>query len=343
MIWFDLDNSPHVPLFRPIFKELSKRNLKYFITAREYAQTVDLLKLWDIEFELIGEHGGKSKIKKVANLFHRVYQLKKCIRGKNIKLAVSHGSRSQLLIAKVKGMKSILMMDYEYTERRIFNLLSTNLLIPKIIPDKRLRVAGLNLQKVIRYNGFKEELYINDFVPEKDFRKEISVREEEILIVIRPPGMLGNYHDRKSERLFLSAITHFLKWDNTVCLIVNRTKSERDFLINNFELSKRLRFLEKPVDGLQLLYCADICLSGGGTMNRESALLGTKTYSIFTGRRPYLDEHLQSIGKLKFIETESDIEEISVTKIVKTYQPFTSNNLIEEITDIIESKYIQSN
>ena len=343
MIWFDLDNSPHVPLFRPIFKELSKRNLQYFITARKYAQTVDLLKLWDIEFELVGKHGGKSKIKKVANLFHRAYQLGKCIRGKNIKLAVSHGSRSQLLTAKTKGINSILMMDYEYTERRIFNLLSTYLLIPKIIPDERLRLAGINLQKVIRYNGFKEELYVNDFIPEKDFRKKIRVEEEEVLIVIRPPGMLGNYHDRKSERLFLSAIQYFLNLNNTVCLIVNRTKSEREFLINNFELSKKLRFLEKPVDGLQLLYCADICLSGGGTMNRESALLGTKTYSIFTGRRPYLDEYLQNLGKLKFIETESDIEEIGVSKIVKTYQPFTKNILIEEIIDIIESKYIQSN
>lgn len=342
MIWFDLDNSPHVPLFRPIFKELSKRNLQYFITAREYAQTVDLLKLWDIEFELVGIHGGKSKIKKIVNLFHRAHQLGKCIKGKDMKLAVSHGSRSQLLTAKAKGINSILMMDYEYTERRIFNLLSTYLLIPKIIPDERLKSAGINLKKVVRYDGFKEELYINNFIPEKDFRKRINIKEEEVLIVIRPPGMLGNYHDRRSEKLFLSAIQYFLKLDNTVCLIVNRTKSERDFLTNNFKLSNKLRFLEKAVDGLQLLYCADICLSGGGTMNRESALLGTRTYSIFTGRRPYLDEYLQNVGKLKFIETEKDIEEIIISKIKKSYQQLPESKMVEEITNIIESKYIQS-
>ncbi|MFC2093298.1 DUF354 domain-containing protein, partial [Bacteroidota bacterium] len=261
----------------------------------------------------------------------------------DIKLAVSHGSRSQLLTAKAKGINSILMMDYEYTERRIFNLLSSYLLIPKIIPDERLRLAGINLQKVLRYNGFKEELYINDFIPEIDFRKKISVEEEEVLIVIRPPGMLGNYHDTRSEKLFLSAIQYFLKLNNTICLIVNRTQSEKFFLINNFELSNKLRFLEKPVDGLQLLYCADICLSGGGTMNRESALLGTRTYSIFTGRRPYLDEYLQDLGKLKFIEKERDIEDINVSRIKKFYQPLPESKLDEEITNIIESKYIQSN
>lgn len=69
--------------------------------------------------------------------------------------------------------------------------------------------------------------------------------------------------------------------------------------------SPNIIFLEKEVNGLQLLFSADISVSGGGTMNRESALLGTKTYSIFTGKRPYLDEYLQDMGKLKFIEESS--------------------------------------
>ncbi|MBC8486162.1 MAG: DUF354 domain-containing protein [Bacteroidetes bacterium] len=339
MIWFDLDNSPHVPLFRPIFKELRKRDLECYITAREYAQTIDLLKLWDIEYELVGKHGGKSKIKKVVNFIYRASQLYNRINSRKIRLAVSHGSRSQLLAAKIKGISSILMMDYEYTERRIFNLLSTYLLIPKIIPNERLKSAGINLNKVIRYNGFKEELYIKDFRPEENFRKKINVNEEDVLIVIRPPGMLGNYHDRKSESLFISVIKYFLDSSDAICIIVNRTPFEKNFLIEHIKLSKRLRFLEKPVDGLQLLYSTDIFVSGGGTMNRESALLGTKTYSIFTGRKPYLDEYLQENGKLKFIESEKDIENISVSRNDKFVLPLLKNNLVEEITAIIESKY----
>jgi predicted glycosyltransferase len=341
MIWFDLDNSPHVPLFRPMFKELEERNIKFFITAGEYAQTIDLLKLWNIDFELIGKHGGRNKFKKISNLVYRASQLSRCIRDKDIKLAVSHGSRSQLLSAKINGIESILMMDYEYTERRIFNLLSTYLLIPKIIPDERLESARINLSKVIRYNGFKEELYINNFTPEKDFRKKINIGNKDILIVIRPPGMSGNYHDRKSEGFFLKAVRFFLESANTVCLIVNRTDREKNFLINNFELSNKLRFLEKPVDGLQLLYCADICLSGGGTMNREAALLGTRTYSIFTGKRPYLDEYLQEVGKLKFIESDKDLESINIAEDYKSFELRTENNIAKEITDIIENKYIQ--
>ena len=32
-IWVDLDNSPHVPFFRPIIDELRKRNYEVLVTA----------------------------------------------------------------------------------------------------------------------------------------------------------------------------------------------------------------------------------------------------------------------------------------------------------------------
>jgi predicted glycosyltransferase len=64
MIWFDLDNSPHVPLFASVFQELEKRNISFDVTARDFAQTLELLKMRGIRHTAIGRHGGKSKIKK---------------------------------------------------------------------------------------------------------------------------------------------------------------------------------------------------------------------------------------------------------------------------------------
>ena len=57
MIWFDLDNSPHVPLFRPILEELKKRRVDYIVTARDFAQTKELLELWGIPHSMVGKHG----------------------------------------------------------------------------------------------------------------------------------------------------------------------------------------------------------------------------------------------------------------------------------------------
>lgn len=333
-VWFDLDNSPHVPLFKPVFQELDERNIEYVITSREFAQTEELLNLWNIAHHLIGKHAGKSKLKKVINLYNRAKELRKFFDDEKNITAVSHGSRTQLLAAWQMKIKSILMMDYEYTESRIFNHLSTSLLIPKYIPDERLKSVGINLKKVIRYNGFKEELYLKDFVPCLAFRKTINISENQILVVIRPPSIVGNYHDKRSENLLLEAIAHFSKNDDVIVLIVNRTDKEKRMIKEKVIQKENIKFLEKSVDGLQLLFSADISISGGGTMNREAALLGTNAYSIFTGRRPYLDEYLQELGKLKFIESKDDLKKIPVHRARKTAPKF-DNNLVNEITDII--------
>ncbi|MDD5362995.1 MAG: DUF354 domain-containing protein [Ignavibacteria bacterium] len=339
MIWFDLDNSPHVPIFRPIFSELEKRGIKFIVTARDFAQTKDLLDFWNIEYTLIGKHGGKSKFGKLRNLITRAFQLRNFIKNKDVKLAVSHGSRTQIIAAKLLKIPSLLMLDYEYTETKIFNLFATKLLIPEFIPDERLIGAGFKMKKVIRYGGFKEEIYLQSFIPDLNFRKSHDIPENKILVIIRPPALLGNYHDPKSEKLFVEAIKYFAKNENTFILVISRTKEDRT-LIKNYIASGNFRFLEHAVDGLQLLYAADITLSGGGTMNRESALLGTPTYSIFTGKRPYLDEYLSDKGDLKFIDTVDDIKYICIDK--KKLCNFTSTqNLSKRITDIIcdQSKY----
>ncbi len=336
-IWIDLDNSPHVPLFKPIIKEFDKRSIQYTITSRKFAQTEELLKLWGIPHRMIGEHAGKNKIKKVINLVQRSSQLKKIFNNRENLIAVSHGSRTQVLAAWRMGINSILMLDYEYTEVKLFNYFSKILLIPKFIPDERLQSVGINLKKVIRYNGFKEELYLKDFKPNLNFRESINISSDNILVVIRPPSLTGNYHDERSERLLIEAINYFSSEANTIVLIVNRTENERNFILSKAEKRLNVRFLEKAVDGLQLLFAADISVSGGGTMNREAALLGTKAYSIFTGRRPYLDEYLQNIGKLKFIEKAEDFNNIAISRNEKTVPEF-QNNLVSEIVDIITSK-----
>lgn len=336
MFWFDLDNSPHVPLFRPIFAELQKRNKAYFITARDFAQTKDLLALWNIPHALLGKHGGKSKLCKIVNLFQRARALTRVVQGKPVNLAVSHGSRTQLVAAKRLGIPAVLMLDYEYTEARIFNTLATYLLMPAFIPERRLSEAGFKLQKVVRYTGFKEEIYMRDFVPDVGFRKSLQIDPGTILITLRPPSMLGNYHDEKSETLFRACLDCFSAHENTHCLIVNRTNAERKLLNSGLLEKKNISFLSRPVDGLQLLWASDIVVSGGGTMNREAALLGVPTYSIFTGRRPYLDEYLHERGRLTFIDDLRKIESIPLAKRTAngSFQP-ANRQLPAQITDLI--------
>ena len=41
-IWFDLDNTPHVPLFEPVIEELEARGFPVLVTARDAFQVCEL-------------------------------------------------------------------------------------------------------------------------------------------------------------------------------------------------------------------------------------------------------------------------------------------------------------
>ncbi len=335
-IWIDLDNSPHVPLFRPVIGELDRRGVESVITARDYAQTKNLLELWEIPHQLIGRHGGKNKFRKVQNLFERSGELRKHIKSMGVDLALSHGSRTQLVASRTLGIRSIVMMDYEYTESFIFNNFSNYILVPEYIPESRLASAGINTKKVLRYPGFKEQLYLRSFRPEPGFRSKLGISDDCILVTVRPPAMEGNYHDSMSEKILTRILNSISGSEEIYPLIIGRTDRDRRFLEEN--ISGRLNFLEKAVDGLQLAWNSDVFISGGGTMNREAALLGVPTYSIFTGRKPYLDEYLQKQGRLTFIDDLEKLDALDFSKRV-IGDSFKDENtgLIEKVVDIILS------
>lgn len=339
MIWIDLDNSPHVPLFRPIISAFAKRNIKVFVTARDFAQTRELLQLWKIQHILVGAHGGKGNARKIVNLVRRSSNLERVCRDYKIDAAVSHGSRTQVVAANWRGIPSIVMLDYEYTETRIFNYLSKYLLIPSIIPEERLRKAGISMKKVVRYNGFKEEMYLSEFKPDPAFRNSLGIPHNSILVTVRPPSLTSNYHNPRSEKLFVESIAYFTSFDNVYCLLVNRTPKELSIIPEDILKNKdNFRVLEYSVDGLQLLWNSDIFMSGGGTMNREAALLGVPAYSIFAGKRPYIDEYLSDSGKLHWVERTIDIHNIPVKKrTIKDVYYNNNDKIVPMVTDLILS------
>ena len=63
----------------------------------------------------------------------------------------------------------------------------------------------------------------------------------------------------------------------------------------------------RAADGRSLVALADVLVSGGGTMNREAAVLGTPAWSIFEGRLGGVDEMLVSEGRLQLLHDPGEI------------------------------------
>jgi len=330
-IWIDLDNSPHVPHFIPIIKELQDRGHKVILTARDFAQTVELLKKTDFSFTVIGSHYGKNKFNKIFGLFRRSYQLFRFINKYKVSVAMNHGSRSQTITCWFLRIPVFCGLDYEHTESYIFSRLATKLWIPEGISKKGIKAIGADNEKVIRYKGYKEEVYLSGFVPENGFRNKLGINESDILVTLRPPAIHANYHNDRSEELLIELI-NFLKHISgvyTICL--PRTKTQGNELQKY--VSEKFIIPDKVIDGLNLSYHSDLVISGGGTMNREAALMGTPVYSIFSGELGSLDDHMQQNGLIKFIKDVSDISKISIMRKKIQGKSAINHHLVQFLTN----------
>ncbi len=305
-IWIDLDNSPHVPFFKPVLDDLHKRGYDTLVTARDCFQVCGLADLIHLKYQKIGRHYGKNVLMKVAGLFIRALQLMPMIMKAKPDLAVSHGSRSQVLIASILNIPTVVIADYEFTQTVAR---PTYVIVPEMIPD--CDVKGYS-KSFFKYPGIKEDVYVPDFKPDPSIFEELGISESELIVTIRPPATEAHYHNPESELLFEATINFLGKHGNTRMVILPRNeKKQTAWVKSNWPewcSSQKIIFPEHVVDGLNLIWHSDLVISGGGTMNREAAALGVPVYSIFRGKIGAVDRYLSDNGRLTLLETVEDVQ-----------------------------------
>jgi len=312
-IWVDLDNSPHVLFFKPIIDELRNLGYEVFITARDTYQVFDLADKYGLEYEKIGHHYGKSKLMKVAGTILRSIQLSINVLKEKPNLALSHGSRSQVLVARSLGVPSIMIYDYEFATPLFID--PTWIMIPEIIPDHAIKYKKA---RVVRYPGIKEDVYIPRFRPDSRILNDFGIDKKEILVTFRPPATEAHYHNPESEELFKESIEFLSSHPETRIVLLPRNAHQKEFTINTWPdllSARKLIIPEQVVEGPDLIWHSDFVISGGGTMNREAAALNVPVYSIFRGKIGAVDKYLVEKGLLTVIEKNEDIlGKIKITK-----------------------------
>ena len=312
-VWIDIDNAPHVWIMEPIIKDLEKRGHKVLITARDYGQTIELLNLKSIPYKRIGSHPGKSKFKKIIGLTGRMISLYIWALDKKIDVAFSHGSRAQVLPAKFLGIPVAIMYDYEFIFEYIFKKFADVIIMPSLIKDEILKRQGI-YKKVKKFKGLKEDLYLWNHTYNGSWHNSVGIDKGKIFVVIRPPATMAHYHNPKSERFFYRVIQEIHNKDDISILVVPRTKIQYKELEMNLSQYRNINLLTHAVDGISMLKDADVVIGGGGTMNREAALLGKRVYSIFKGEKGCVDAWLEEKGWLTFINSEEDIKRLELKK-----------------------------
>lgn len=305
-VWIDITNSPHVPFFRPLVDLLRGDGHHVEITARAYAQTVELIELHGLEATVVGTHGGRSRVAKSRAMAVRLRELHRWAHGRRFDTALAHGSYDLTLTARRLRIPSTTTFDYEYAlaQHQLGARAAARVVVPEAIPAERLARFGLRPPKLVRYPGLKEEYYLAGFEPDPSVPASLGLDPARVLVVLRPPPDVSLYH-RAGNPLFPRTVEAIGRRGDVRAVVLPRTAEQREHV-----RSLRLPSVVVPdgaVDAQSLVAAADLVVSAGGTMNREAVALGVPVYTVFGGRLGGVDEQLIREGRLRALRRPEEI------------------------------------
>jgi hypothetical protein len=303
-VWIDLTNSPHVLVMRPVIAALERDGHEVRVTARDFAQTLGLLRRFEIPHTAIGRHRGERLAAKAGGLALRSGALLRWARadaraaGARFDIALGHGSNDVSVAAALLRIPSATMFDYEWAtvQHQLNCRLGRAVVVPEAIPPARLDRYGAR-GKVRPYAGLKEEYYLADFEPDPAILAQLGLDPGRPIVVVRTPPEVSLYH-RFENDLFGRVLERLRDAaggaQGVQSVVLPRTTAQRT------ELAGVPGFVvpEQAIDAQSLIAHADLVISAGGTMNREAVALGTPVYTTFEGRLGAVDERLIAEGRL---------------------------------------------
>src|SRR6185437_71715 len=176
--------SAHPLVFRPLVSLLEEQGHEVEITARDYAQTLQLIEQHGMRATVIGHHGGRSRLAKARQMTSRLRALRGWARGRQFDLALAHGSHELTISARRLDIPSATTFDYEWAwlQHELGCRAATRVVVPESIPVDRLARYGAVPPKLLQYPGLKEEYYLADFEHDPAVLEGWSLERDRVLV-----------------------------------------------------------------------------------------------------------------------------------------------------------------
>lgn len=326
-IWFDITNVPHVNFFYPIYRRLLSKSDKQIFTIRDFAETEALFKkTFEREAKIFGKHKKKNKLLKVFGSFERILTLNRNVGPFDLKISV--GGDASSIVAKLRRKKSITFDDNEMAPNWRYSRFSDLAFWPDCISIEKLYKQGFKNEKLFRYHGFKEDIYVADYCPNLAFLSILPFKE---YILLRAENLQASYVSSSGikESLVPVLIEKLIK-DGYNIVFLPRYKEDFEY-VKNFG-DKQLFIPDKPLNGLDACYHANVVLTGAGTLSREAACLGIPAVSFYAGSELLTVDKVLISNKRIFFSRKTDE--------IMSYVKKASMN--KKFPDLSKSKTVQN-
>ena len=305
-IWFDITNTPQVHFLVGISKLLSAEIFDCTFTARDFSETVGLLrqKIGN-DFLTIGSHYGKSRSKKIFGLGLRLLEISRTV--KEYDISISNGSESAIWLSAIKGKPSIAFGDNDLAKQWTYSKFVNHSFFPSAVDPEVLKKQGLK-NKFTLYDGFKEDIYISSFEPDVNFKQILPFDD---YVVLRAENLQANYVSGKNSTTIIPELLELLIEEGLNVVFLPRYASDRELVPK----SESVYIPDVPLDGLNLVYHSKGVFTGAGTLAREAACMNIPSFSFFAGDRLLaVDQAMVKEGKMFFSRQPSEL--------VKAYTEF---------------------
>lgn len=324
-IWIDITNTPHVNVLMPIIRHL-RTSHELIITARDFSETVPLLRQNGIEPHILGEYRGKSKFNKILGLVTRAYKLSRII--PDFDLSISLGGNYTASISRLRRKPSIVFSDNDISFKTPAYKFGTHFIFPSYFNyENVIDKYHIARENVHTFDGFKEDIYVADYVPNPKFLDLLPFKE---FVTIRPENLKASYVPPNSKSIVPELFERFSDFN---ILFLPRYEEEKRY-------SKgytNIYIPTGPLNGLDVCYYTKAMLTGAGTFAREAALFGTPAVSFFPGKEFLtVDKIMQDKGwEFKSRNVDEIYEYVTSAKRNKS-QKERSKKVQKDVINILE-------
>jgi len=277
-IWYDACTGKHVRYAVAVARCFRKLGHEVILTTRKHPDTLELAKLLNENFIVVGKYGGGSLSRKLMESTKRQLKFCRMFEKDPPAIGIAHGSVELCRVAFGMGFPCVCTNDTPHAEaaKRLTAPLADYLIIPKAIP--RSFFEGYGARQIIQFDGVDEVAWVKDFEP------KIEQKYEHPLIVVRQLQTMASYAKDKP--------------DTTMILAEKLTALGNVVFLSRYSRQPKHKMIipKELVDTVNLAAQADLVVSAGGTIAREAALQGTCSIVISTIDRFHVNDYLKKKG-----------------------------------------------
>ena len=339
-IWIDINTPKQVLFFKLFYEKLLLLKYEVLLTSRKYREVELISDNIGLPLHYIGKHGGHSLYGKLSSSNDRVVELAKIINDWNPVLSISFSSPDCARVSYGLNIDHFSINDSPHSDKvaRLTIPLSKLLFTPWIIPDKNWTDYGIGSSQIIKYNALDPVAWLKRNISWNDSenlnldsnKKTITIRLEE-----SQASYLHGVDLSNSFNLVNDLVNHFRDHN----LIVLSRYPQQLKMINE-KLGSKCIIPQGIVNGCKLLQESDLFIGLGGTMNAESALLGTPTISAYPGVTTIVEDFLIKKGLiLRLHDLDKIIPQSDVLlndDILKKKITSDASHILNEMEDPIE-------